>query len=438
MVSDDRLAPRGLAGVDVVVETAAPEAGPLADLLASEGARVRLATPAELDGEPRAGAAFLDSWTPEVAPRVVGLREQGALVTCLADLVLARAGPRTIAVTGTAGKTTTTSLTAQLLRAAGIDVSLPEPGLSGNLWPDASLIGALGRSPRIVVEVTSSHLAFCNHSPQIAVVTSFWPDHIELHGSLEAYRQAKEAIVRRQSPGGWLVVPADGTCDGFVSVARARVARFSLTGPVEQGAFVRRGRVVVRWESEEHDIVHVDSLPLRGSCVANALAACAAALAGGAPPGALGEGLQDVGMPPHRFVEVARSGGVPVYDDSMAGTPAKASAALELFSDESIVLVAGGETGSTAGPVHATPEERELLEAACALARRKARRTIVFGSAASRLAELLPGAELADGFDTAVELAMAGAQGFEAVLIAPMFPVAPDDRTRVAALARRG
>src|SRR4029077_12933930 len=170
-----------------------------------------------LDGEPGAGAAFLDSWTPEVAPRVVGLREQGALVTCLADLVLARAGPRTIAVTGTAGKTTTTSLTAQLLRAAGIDVSLPEPGLSGNLWPDASLIGALGRSPRIVVEVTSSHLAFCNHSPQIAVVTSFWPDHIELHGSLEAYRQAKEAIVRRQSPGGWLVVPADGSCDGFVS-----------------------------------------------------------------------------------------------------------------------------------------------------------------------------------------------------------------------------
>jgi len=438
VVSDDRLAPGGLAGIDAVVESTAPEAGPLAKLLASEGARTRFATPAELDREPRAGAAFLDAWTPEVSPRVVGLRQRGALVTCLADLVLARAGSRTTAVTGTAGKTTTTSLTAQLVRAAGIDVSVPAPGLSGNLWPDASLLDALGRPAPIVVEVTSSHLAFCEHSPEIAVVTSFWPDHIELHGSLEAYMRAKDTIVRWQAPDGWLVVPGDGTCEGFVSGAPARVARFSLTDPVERGAFLRRGRVVVRWEDEEHDIVDVDSLPLRGSCVANALAACVAALGAGAAPAALGEGLRDVRIPPHRFVEIARAGGVPVYDDSMAGTPAKASAALELFLDDSIVLVAGGETHGAAGPVHATAEERELLGAACALAARKAMRTIVFGPAAERLVELLPRAELADGLDAAVELAMTRARGCEAVLIAPMFPVASDDRTRIAALARRG
>jgi len=436
-VTTDSLAPAGLAGVDVVIEATAPEADPLAGFLTSEGARTRIVTPAELDRAPLAGAAFLDAWTPELSARVIGLRDNGALVTCLADLLLARAATRTIGVTGTAGKTTTTALLDQLLRAAGIDVSLPEPGLSGNLWPDASILGVLGGSTRIVVELTSSHLAFCGHSPDVAVVTSFWPDHIELHGSIDAYRRAKGAIVRGQAAGSWLVVPADGSCEDFVSTTPASVARFSITEQIERGAFVRGNRVVVRWQDEEHDLGSVDGLPVRGACVANALAACAAALVSGAPPAAIAGGLGDLRIPPHRLVEIARVNGVPVYDDSMAGTPAKARAALELFADDSITLVAGGRTLGAAGPVHATVDERELLEAACALARRKARRVVAFGSAAECLSSLLPGCKVAETLDAAVELAVADATGTQAVLIAPMFPVTPDERTRVAARSFR-
>ncbi len=436
-MTTDPLLPGGLAGVDVVIEATAPEADPLAGFLASEGARTRIATPAELDRAPHAGAAFLDAWTPEVSARVIGLRDHGALVTCLADLLLARAAGRTIGVTGTAGKTTTTALLDQLLRAAGIEVSLPEPGLSGNLWPDASILGLLGGSTRIVVELTSSHLAFCRHSPDVAVVTSFWPDHIELHGSIDAYRTAKGAIVRGQSAGNWLVVPADGSSEDFVSATPASVARFSLTDKVERGAFVRGERLVVRWLDEEHDLGSVDGLPVRGACVANALAACAAALVSGASPAAIEGGLRDLRIPPHRFVEIARVDGVPVYDDSMAGTPTKARAALELFPDDSITLVAGGRMLGAAGPVHATDDERELLEAACAVARRKARRIVVFGSAAERLSSLLPGCEVAETLDAAVELAVAEATGNQAVLIAPMFPVPSNERTRVAARSSR-
>jgi UDP-N-acetylmuramoylalanine-D-glutamate ligase len=124
--------------------------------------------------------------------------------------------------------------------------------------------------------------------------------------------------------------------------------------------------------------------------------------------------------------------GVPVYDDSMAGTPAKARAALELFPDLSITLVAGGRALGAAGPVHATDAERELLQAACAMARRKARRTVVFGPAADLLTGLLPGCEVVETLEAAVRLAVAVATGTEAVLIAPMFPVAPEERTRVA------
>ena len=436
-MTTDSLAPGGLAGVDVVIEATAPEADPLAGFLTSEGARTRIVTPAELDRAPLAGAAFLDAWTPELSARVIGLRDNGALVTCLADLLLARAATRTIGVTGTAGKTTTTALLDQLLRAAGTDVSLPEPGLSGNLWPDASILGVLGGSTRIVVELTSSHLAFCRHSPDVAVVTSFWPDHIELHGSIDAYRRAKGAIVRGQAAGSWLVVPADGSCEDFVSTTPASVARFSITEQIERGAFVRGNRVVVRWQDEEHDLGSVDGLPVRGACVANALAACAAALVSGAPPAAIAGGLGDLRIPLHRLVEIARVDGVPVYDDSMAGTPAKARAALELFADDSITLVAGGRTLGAAGPVHATVDERELLEAACALARGKARRVVAFGSAAECLSSLLPGCEIAETLDAAVELAVADATGTQAVLIAPMFPVTPDERTRVAARSFR-
>lgn len=432
----DFLAAGGLAGLDVVVESSAPESAELAQFLASEGARARLATPAELDRDPHGDVAFLDAWTPQVATRVAALGERGAFVTCLSDLLLARAGSRTVAVTGTAGKTTTTSLVLHLLRAAEIEMAAPAPGVSGNLWPDASLLAALDEEGTIVIELTSSHLAFCSGSPHIAVVTSFWPDHLELHGSLDAYAHAKEAIARDQRRDGWLVVPDDGTCERFVSASRAHVARFSLTSPVEHGAFVCGGRLVVRWEGEECELADVASLPVQGRCVANALAACAAALAAGAAPAALVGVLADATIPAHRFGEVGRIDSVPVYDDSMAGTPAKAAAALELFGDDSIVLVAGGETHSAAGPVHTTPAERALLHAACQVATQKARRTIVFGPAAARLAELLPGAENADDLGDAVERALAVAQGSEAVLISPMFPVSPSERDCVPDLVR--
>lgn len=438
MASDPRLAPGGLAGLDVVVESTAPEAAPFAEFLASEDARARLATPAKLDRDPHADVAFLDAWTPEVATRVAGLREGGALVTCFADLLLARAGSRTVAVTGSAGKTTTTSLIVHLLRRAGIEIAAPAPGISGNLWPDASLLAALDETFPIALELTSSHLAFCDGSPHVAVLTSFWPDHVELHGSLGAYAHAKEAIVRQQSPDAWLVVPDDGTCERFVSATRARVVRFSLTSSVGQGAFLRGGRLVVRWERDEVEIADLASLPVQGRCVGNVLAACTAALAAGAAPAGLTEALGDATVPAHRFIEVARIGGVPVYDDSMAGTPAKATAALELFRDDSIVLVAGGETHGAGGPVQATPDERNLLEVACAVATRKARRTIVFGRAAQRLAELLPGAESADDLGDAVERAIAAAPGSDAVLIAPMFPVSPSERERVPELVLAG
>jgi len=439
-VASDLLAPGALAGADVVVEdTPGSEGGALAELLRAEGARVRLATPAELDLQPRATAAFLDAWTPEVAPRVQALRRNGALVTCLADLVLARSGVPVVGVTGTAGKTTTTAYVIQLLRAAGLAVRAPAPGVSGNLWPDAGLLGDAKPADVAVVELTSSHLAFCSHGPRVAVVTSFWPDHLEWHGSFERYARAKETIARTLPPGGTLVVPADGSCERFVAAApQADVVRFSLDRPVERGAFVARGRVRLRLDAgTEVDAGRADRLPAGGRCVANVLAAACAALAAGASAGAVAQALSGLETPVHRVREVARVAGAPVVDASMAGTPAKAAAVLEPYEDGSVVLVAGGDAESAAGPVHATPEEQELLAAACDVAARKARAVVVFGPAARQLADRLPGTVVAADLDEALALAAGLAAGAAAVVVAPMFPLAPEVRATVPELARR-
>jgi UDP-N-acetylmuramoylalanine--D-glutamate ligase len=116
--------------------------------------------------------------------------------------VLERSPVPTIGVTGTAGKTTTVAFLAYLLRTAGSTVHTGTTARAGNLWPTAELLPPPADGV-VLMELTSSHLCFTTHSPTIAVITCFWPDHLELHGSLERYRAAKEAIVRHQGRATW-------------------------------------------------------------------------------------------------------------------------------------------------------------------------------------------------------------------------------------------
>ena len=134
---------------------------------------------------------------------------------------------------------------------------------------------------------------------------------------------------------------------------------------------------------------------------------------------------------------------MPVIDDTLAATPAKTTAALELVPDASVILVSGGRLSSEGGAVHATPEEQRLLETACAEARRAARRVIVFGDAAERLEAALgsgPPVERAGSFARALSRAFAAAESepdLAAVLVSPMFPLAQEERELVASIVGR-
>ena len=348
-----------------------------AEALALRALDVDVRERADLDREPgEHDEAFLDVWTPEVAPRVSRLRAAGTRVRCLGDLVLERARVPTIGVTGTAGKTTTAFLLVQLLRAAGIEVHASTTARAGNLWPTAELLSA-PTSGVVVLELTSSHLCFTTHSPSIAVVTCFWPDHLELHGSLERYRAAKETIARGQSAGDVVVANEDDEAAAAIAaLSPGRRVGFSATAEVGEGAFLRGGSIVARGGGEER------ALPLPAGFDGPRRQALLAAVAAATVAGAIPTSLEELRLPDLRALVVGRRDGVELVDDGMAATPAKTAAALRERPDRSVVLVAGGELTSAGLPVHASPEEQRLLEEACAEARRAARLVVLFGPAA--------------------------------------------------------
>jgi UDP-N-acetylmuramoylalanine--D-glutamate ligase len=442
----------------VLIEGFDHDAVALARLLSREGRRVTLAGsgPAsqqalvlrsdkvevrantDLDANPGSHEeAFLDVWTPEVAPRVTLLRESGCVVRCLGDLVLERATVPTIGVTGTAGKTTTASFLAYLIRSAGATVHTSTTARAANLWPTMELLPPPSDG-LVLMELTSSHLCFTTRSPNIALITCFWPDHLELHGSLDRYREAKAAIVRRQLPDDVVVVNEDDP--GAAAIADLSPGRrygFSARDEVAEGAFVRHEEVVLRGTAGERSFRIPSGLdaPRRQAL----LAAAATALAAGALP----ERLRPPAAPPFRATHVGRLGATELIDDGMAATPAKTASALDDRAEGSVVLVAGGELENAGLPVHASPEEEVLLEHACAEARRVARLVVLFGPAADRLAPFFdPERTLsAPGLEDAIALASDHADGAQVLVVSPMFPLDLAERERIApalaALAER-
>jgi UDP-N-acetylmuramoylalanine--D-glutamate ligase len=422
----------------------------LARFLAREGRRVSLAGPGpasqhalvlrhergaeirahtDLDVDPGDhDEAFLDVWTPEVTPRVSLLRERGCTVRCLGDLVLERASVPTIGVTGTAGKTTTTAFLAYFLRNAGVSVHTSTTARASNLWPTAELLPPPTEGV-VLMELTSSHLCFTTHCPSIAVITCFWPDHLELHGSFERYREAKASIVRRQGPDDVVVVNEDDPAAAAIAdLSPGRRYGFSTSEELDAGAFVHRHEVVLR-DSVGDRSFRVPA-QLDGPRLQAMLAAAAAALAAGAIP----EQLRPPEAPPHRAARVGLLGKTELIDDGMAATPAKAASTLDEQEDDSAVLVAGGELESAGLPVHAAPEEQVLLEHACAEASRVARLVVLFGPAAERLAPHFDAGKTlrAETLDEAIRRASEHAEGARVLVVSPMFPLSLAERERIA------
>jgi UDP-N-acetylmuramoylalanine--D-glutamate ligase len=247
----------------------------------------------------------------------------------------------TIAITGTNGKTTTTALTGALL------AEQPRPVLvAGNIGtPVAAHALGFARDGLLVAEVSSFQLETIDtFQPRVAAVLNVTPDHLDRHGSFDAYREAKARIFANQSPADCAVLNADDpAAAALAGRTRARVLWFSRRRPLEPGVFVRDGWIAARLNGHVEAICPLAELQLRGAHnVENVLAATACALWVGLGAAAIRRAIGRFRAVEHRIEFVRDLRGVQFYNDSKGTNVASTIKALESF-EERVVLIAGGK-----------------------------------------------------------------------------------------------
>lgn len=313
------------------------ELGPVVEELRAMGVEVRTGgyDPSLFEG------ASLVVLSPGVDPNqgvFRELKERGVEVTGELELASRFVGEPIIAITGTNGKSTTTSLVAHLLRTSGKGVFV-----GGNLDRPLSehLLGG-GRVDYVVLEVSSFQLETIEtFRPFVSVFLNITPDHLDRHPTFEDYLRAKARIFENQREGDFAVLNLDDEhVKGLTDGMRATPVGFSHA-PLAEGVW--EGEGAIRWSlMGKAGTVPIDGLPLRGRHnVENAMAAVAVAVLCGLGRGEIEEGLRTFRPLPHRMEYVGEVGGVSFYDDSKATNPDATLRALDSFSVP-VVLIAGG------------------------------------------------------------------------------------------------
>jgi len=245
------------------------------------------------------------------------------------------AGVLVIGITGSAGKTTTTTLVGRMCQAKFIGGNIGRP-----------LIGDLAQMHSgdiVVMELSSFQLEIMTLSPRVAAVLNVTPNHLDRHGTMDAYAEAKSRILRYQGPDAVAVLGRDDPgAMALAPLARGRVHYFSAQGPVDYGAYLDGERLMLAQGGQVAEVAALADIDLRGRHnVLNVLAACAISAAVGATPEAMRAGLAGFRGVEHRLELVRDLGGVRWYNDSIATAPERVIAALRSF-DEPIVLLLGG------------------------------------------------------------------------------------------------
>ncbi len=312
-----------------------------------------------------------------------------------------------IAVTGTNGKSTCCTLIAQILRAAGNRVLL-----GGNIGiPAISLVNE-GPVDYSVLEISSFQLeAVASFHPKISVVLNVTPDHLDRHKTLDRYSELKGRIAENQTEADFMVLNHDEPRTRSLGHDRpAQKVYFSSTSGVKTGAFLRQGRLMVRWQEEEYEICGVRELPRTMQWqLENILAATATATAAGIDAAPIAETVKNFAGMAHRMEWVRTVAGVDYINDSKGTNVGAVQKSLSVF-DRPIILIAGGKDKAT-----------DFLPLKPVL-KRKVKHLVLIGETRSKLRQLLNGSfsyEEADSLEAAVSQAMAKAESGDVVLLSP-------------------
>jgi UDP-N-acetylmuramoylalanine--D-glutamate ligase len=349
---------------------------------------------------------------PVDAPLLVQARAMGEAVIGEIELAAQFLPGPIVAITGSNGKTTTTTLTGEILTAGGLPTLV-----GGNIGtPAISLAERATRETAIVLEVSSFQLETIQiFRPKVAVVLNVTPDHLDRHRTFEAYVDAKARIFENQRGDDFAVLNEDDpTCVTMAARTGAQVFWFSRQKEVRQGAWVREGQILFRdgassQKNPQREIMLVSEIPLKGAHnLENVLAAvCAGALMGCAPE-KIRQAVRDFKAVEHRLEFVATIRGVDYYNDSKATNVDATIKALESFPGNIHLILGGKDKGSDYSVLN------DLL-------RQRVKRVYTIGAAAGKIESQIKNVEVvhAETLENALRKANAVAQPGDVVLLAP-------------------
>ena len=310
--------------------------GALAEELEAAGAVLRL------------GDGYLQDLDQDVIFRTPGLRPdvpeleaaraRGSVITSEMEVFFQVCPCPIIAVTGSDGKTTTTTIIAELLRAAGHTVHV-----GGNIGhPLLAESDTIRPTDWAVLELSSFQLMTMTRSPHIAVLTNLAPNHLDVHKSMEEYVWAKENIFRHQQPGDIAVFNLDNAITRELSAhAPGRALYFSRQAEPENGVFLRGDAVISRRDGHELQIMTTEDIRLPGVHNVENYMAAIAAVEGLVPDETIRTFARTFNGVEHRIELVRTYHGVRFYNDSIASSPSRTIAGLRSFK-EKVILIAGG------------------------------------------------------------------------------------------------
>ena len=352
--------------------------------------------------------------SPGVPATIIPIRyaeRAGAEVIGEVELAYRYLKGRIVAITGSNGKTTTTSLIGELLRDAGLPVQV-----GGNIGkPLISMIDTSQEDGWTVAELSSFQLeTIKTFRPSIAVVLNVTPNHMDRYETFNDYAAAKHRIFMNQVAEDTAVLNADDpTVSSWGMGLRARVLSFSVRKEVENGVFLRGRELIFRGSEGEQALLNVDEMKLRGMHnVENVAAAFAAGIAAGASLDSMNGTVKRFDPVEHRLEFVTEIDGVKFYNDSKATSVDATLKALEAFASESgkVVLILGGR-GKKAAYAPLEP-----------LVRAKVRKLVLIGEDAETIENELG---TSAPFERAADMKDAVARSYEAaekgdvVLLAP-------------------
>ncbi len=363
--------------------------------------------------------AVLSPGVPTDLPVVLAMKEAGVQVIGEIELAYQFGKGDVLAITGTNGKTTTTSLLGQIMKQARKEVYVV--GNIGN--PYTAVAGQMTEQAVTVAEISSFQLETIREfRPKVSAILNITPDHLNRHHTMEAYIEAKENIAVNQTEDDFCILNyEDRLLREFGENLRAKVLYFSSQRKLEEGIFLEDGEIVLCLNGQKETICHVDELQILGTHNhENVMAAAAMAYVYGVPAQTIRKSVLSFGGVEHRIEYVAEKNGVAYYNDSKGTNPDAAIKGIRAMKRPTVLIGGGYDKDS---------EYTEWIESFDG----KVKKLILLGQTREKIAR---DAEkcgftdyvFADSFEEAVHMAVKEAVSGDAVLLSPacaswdMFP----------------